>query len=60
MKAFLEYFLILAVSVIVVGSIAGALLDRPVFMSYVYSDSMTPTLNKGAENFISFIVYRCV
>ncbi|KUJ98529.1 MAG: Signal peptidase I [Thermococcales archaeon 44_46] len=31
MKASLEYFLILAVSVFVVGSIAGALLDRPVF-----------------------------
>lgn len=47
MKKFLEYFLILAVSVFVVGSILGALLDRPVFMSYVYSDSMTPTINKG-------------
>ena len=47
MKKFLEYFLILAVSVFVVGSILGALLDRPVFISYVYSDSMTPTINKG-------------
>ncbi|MPW40036.1 signal peptidase I [Thermococcus sp. 101 C5] len=53
MKASLEYFLILAVSVFVVGSIAGALLDRPVFMSYVYSDSMTPTLNKGDLFFIN-------
>lgn len=47
MKRFIEYSLILTVSVIVLGSILGALLDRPVFMSYVYSDSMTPTLNKG-------------
>ena len=47
MKRFIEYSLILTVSVIVLGSILGALLDRPIFMSYVYSDSMTPTLNKG-------------
>ena len=47
MKKFLEYFLILAVSVFVMGSILGALLDRPIFMSYVSSESMTPTINKG-------------
>lgn len=53
MKKLLEYFLILAVSVFVVGSIVGALLDRPVFMSYVSSDSMTPTLNRGDLFFIN-------
>lgn len=53
MRKLIEYFLILTVSVIVVGSIVGALLDRPVFMSYVSSDSMTPTLNRGDLFFIS-------
>jgi len=53
MKKLIEYFLILVVSVFVVGSILGALLDKPVFMSYVSSDSMSPTLNKGDLFFIN-------
>ncbi|NJE25735.1 signal peptidase I [Thermococcus sp. MV5] len=53
MKKLIEYLLILTISVIVLGSILGALLDRPIFMSYIYSDSMTPTLNKGDLFFIN-------
>ncbi|KPU63319.1 peptidase S24 [Thermococcus sp. EP1] len=53
MKKLIEYLLILTISVIVLGSILGAFLDRPVFISYVYSDSMTPTLNRGDLFFIN-------
>ncbi|MCD6559294.1 MAG: signal peptidase I [Palaeococcus sp.] len=47
MKRLLEYGIVFMVFTLVLGSVVGALLDRPVFMSYVYSDSMTPTINKG-------------
>ena len=47
MKTFLEYTLIAVLGVLVIGSIAGAVLERPVFMSYAYSGSMTPTIDRG-------------
>ncbi len=37
----------------VIVSVAGFVLDRPLFMSYVLSDSMSPTLNKGDIFFIN-------
>ena len=52
MKTFLEYLIIALLGVLVIGSLAGAILDRPVFMSYAYSGSMTPTINKGDVFFI--------
>ncbi len=53
MNRAVEYLLLSFVSVIVVGSLAGALLDRPVFVSYAYSGSMTPTISKGDVFFIN-------
>ncbi|AFL94959.1 signal peptidase I, S26B family [Thermococcus cleftensis] len=53
MKTLLEYSLLAVLGVLVIGSLVGALLDRPVFMSYAYSESMTPTINKGDLFFIN-------
>lgn len=47
MKKILELTFALTVIVFLVGSLAGFFLDRPVFLSYAYSDSMTPTINRG-------------
>lgn len=53
MKRLLEYGIVFMVFTLVLGSVVGALLDRPVFMSYVYSDSMTPTISRGDLFFIN-------
>ncbi len=53
MNRAIEYLLLTAISVVIIGSLAGALLDRPVFMSYAYSGSMTPTISKGDVFFIN-------
>jgi len=47
MKKILELTFAFTVIVFLVGSLAGFFLDRPVFLSYAYSDSMTPTINRG-------------
>ncbi len=52
MNRIIEYFFFSVVSIIVMGSLAGALVDRPVFISYAYSGSMTPTISKGDVFFI--------
>ncbi|ASJ15436.1 signal peptidase I [Thermococcus radiotolerans] len=53
MRALIEYPLLAIIGILVIGSLAGVLLDRPVFMSYAYSESMTPTINKGDIFFIN-------
>ena len=47
MKKILEFTFAFIVIAFLLGSLAGFFLDRPVFLSYVYSDSMTPTINRG-------------
>ena len=47
MKKILEFTFAFIVVAFLLGSLAGFFLDRPVFLSYVYSDSMTPTINRG-------------
>jgi signal peptidase len=37
----------------IISAVMGFILDRPVFVSYVYSDSMSPTLEKGDVFFIN-------
>jgi len=53
MRALAEYTLVTVVGVLVLASLVGALMDRPVFMSYAYSESMTPTIDKGDLFFIN-------
>ncbi|ASJ10392.1 signal peptidase I [Thermococcus sp. P6] len=53
MKALAGYALMVIVGVLVVGSLVGMLLDRPVFISYAYSGSMSPTINRGDVFFIN-------
>jgi len=53
MKESLEYALIAVIGVLVIGSLLGALMDRPIFMSYAYSESMTPTIDKGDLFFLN-------
>ncbi|CAD5243424.1 signal peptidase I [Thermococcus camini] len=53
MNTLVEYAVLAVLGVLVIGSLAGALLDRPVFMSYAYSGSMTPTIDKGDLFFIN-------
>ena len=53
MRELLEYSLIAVVGILVIGSLLGALMDRPIFMSYAYSESMTPTIDKGDLFFIN-------
>ena len=47
MKKLLEITFTFIVMLFLTGSLAGFLLDRPVFLSYAYSESMTPTIDKG-------------
>ncbi|WP_456420706.1 signal peptidase I [Thermococcus sp.] len=47
MKKLLEITFTFTVIMFLTGSLAGFLLDRPVFLSYAYSESMTPTIDKG-------------
>ncbi|NJE42847.1 signal peptidase I [Thermococcus sp. GR6] len=53
MKSLAEYALLSIIGILVIGSLVGALFDRPVFMSYAYSNSMTPTIDKGDVFFIN-------
>jgi signal peptidase len=46
-KGLLSYSLLLVIGVLLIGSLLGAFFDRPVFLSYAYSGSMSPTINKG-------------
>ncbi len=52
MNKIIEYLFFSMISIVIVGSLAGALVDRPVFISYAYSGSMTPTISKGDVFFI--------
>ncbi|WP_297436486.1 signal peptidase I [Thermococcus sp.] len=47
MKKLIELILAVIILVFIIGSLAGFLLNRPVFLSYAYSKSMTPTIDKG-------------
>ncbi len=49
----LESSVMVLAAVFLVASLAGFVLDRPVLVSYVYSESMSPTLNKGDVFFIN-------
>ena len=53
MKGLVGYSLVAVVGVLVIGSLFGALMNRPVFMSYAYSESMTPTIDRGDLFFIN-------
>jgi signal peptidase len=47
MKKLLEGTITAIVLIVLVASVVGFILDRPVFVSYAYSKSMTPTISKG-------------
>ncbi|NJE62015.1 signal peptidase I [Thermococcus sp. 21S7] len=47
MKRLIELTFTIIILVFLVGSLAGFFLDRPVFLSYAYSESMTPTIDRG-------------
>jgi len=47
MRRLIEITFTLIMLLFMAGSIGGFLLDRPVFLSYAYSESMTPTIDKG-------------
>jgi len=47
MKKILEFTFAFIVIAFLTGSLVGFFLDRPVFLSYAYSSSMTPTIDKG-------------
>ncbi|WP_297068655.1 signal peptidase I [Thermococcus sp.] len=53
MKRLTENILILIVVMFLITSVMGFVLDRPVLISYAYSKSMTPTINKGDLFFIN-------
>jgi len=53
MKSLIEYTILALFAILVIGSLMGALLDRPVFISYAYSGSMTPTISRGDVFFIN-------
>ena len=53
MRTLLEYSLLTIMGVLIIGSLAGAIVERPVFMSYAYSGSMTPTISRGDVFFIN-------
>jgi len=53
MRKVLEIAFTFTVMLFIAGSLAGFLLDRPVFVSYAYSESMTPTIGKGDLFFIN-------
>lgn len=53
MRQFLEYLVLISVGVLLVGSLIGVLLDRPIFISYAYSGSMRPTIEKGDLFFVN-------
>ncbi|AMQ19536.1 signal peptidase I [Thermococcus peptonophilus] len=47
MKKLLEGIITAVIFMILVASVVGFILDRPILVSYAYSESMTPTINKG-------------
>ncbi|WP_324735132.1 signal peptidase I [Thermococcus sp. SY098] len=49
----LELLFTFVVGVILISSVIGIILDRPVLISYAYSDSMSPTIEKGDLFFIN-------
>ncbi|NJE09197.1 signal peptidase I [Thermococcus sp. M39] len=49
----LELLFTFVIGLVLITSIAGFILDRPILISYVYSDSMSPTLEKGDLFFIN-------
>lgn len=53
MNKIIEYGVLTLIGIILIGSLIGTLMDRPVFISYAYSSSMTPTINKGDVFFIN-------
>lgn len=53
MRQVIEYMLLAVVLVLVLGSLLGVIMNRPVFVSYAYSESMKPTINKGDVFFIN-------
>ena len=53
MKKLLEIIFTVIVILFLTGSLAGFLLNRPVFLSYAYSESMTPTIDKGDLFFVN-------
>ncbi|WP_457741981.1 signal peptidase I [Thermococcus sp.] len=53
MKKLIEATFAFIVVVFIIGSVIGYILDRPVFVSYAYSGSMTPTIDKGDVFFIN-------
>ncbi|QDA30690.1 signal peptidase I [Thermococcus indicus] len=53
MKKLIENMVIVVMLIFLATSIAGFILDRPVLVSYAYSESMTPTIDKGDLFFIN-------
>jgi signal peptidase len=47
MKKLLEGVITAVIFMILVASVVGFILDRPILVSYAYSESMTPTISKG-------------
>jgi len=53
MKKLIENVAIVLMLIFLATSVAGFILDRPVLVSYAYSESMTPTIDKGDLFFIN-------
>ncbi|ASJ06443.1 signal peptidase I [Thermococcus pacificus] len=53
MKKLIENIIVFIVIMFLITSVMGFVLDRPVLISYAYSESMTPTINKGDLFFIN-------
>ncbi|WP_297509137.1 signal peptidase I [Thermococcus sp.] len=53
MRKLLENIVVVVATVFLLASVTGFLLGRPVLLSYAYSESMTPTINKGDMFFIN-------
>ncbi|WP_457752568.1 signal peptidase I [Thermococcus sp.] len=49
----LELLFTFMVGVILISSVIGVVFDRPILISYAYSDSMSPTIEKGDLFFIN-------
>ncbi|MBP1911730.1 signal peptidase I [Thermococcus stetteri] len=47
MKKLLEGAITAVIFMILIASVMGFILGRPILISYAYSESMTPTINKG-------------
>ncbi|WP_297500829.1 S26 family signal peptidase, partial [Thermococcus sp.] len=53
MRRLIENIVVVVATVFLLASVTGFLLGRPVLLSYAYSESMTPTINKGDMFFIN-------